>query len=65
MLSLGKKNAMHDEHTVYIQCTDCLICGCSHLLTRQRFSKEHLGSFIAGTEDFKERKMFLVQTLKM
>jgi hypothetical protein len=35
-----------------------LICGCSRLHTGQRFSRGHLGSFIAGTEDSR-------RTLKM
>ncbi len=38
--------------------TDWLLCNCCHLLTGQRFSRGHLGSFIAGTEDSR-------RTLKM
>jgi hypothetical protein len=31
-----------------------LICGCPHLLTDQRFSREFFGSFFSGTEGRKE-----------
>jgi hypothetical protein len=33
-------------------------CYCSHLLTSQRFSRGHLGSFIAGTKDLRRREEY-------
>jgi hypothetical protein len=33
---------------------------CFHLLRGQRFSAEHLGSFLAGTEDWRRREEYFL-----
>jgi hypothetical protein len=58
---IGKKSSFIRTRTYRMTwCTakDWLLCNCCHLLTGQRFSRGHLGSFIAGTEDSR-------RTLKM
>ncbi len=58
---IGKWSSFIRTRTYRMTCCtamDLLLCGCSRLHTGQRFSRGHLGSFIAGTEDSR-------RTLKM
>jgi hypothetical protein len=53
---IGKRSSLLRTSIYCIRMTWCtaadwFLCNCCHLLTGQRFSRGHLGSFIAGTED--------------
>jgi len=57
--SFSQTSNLGTTHRSNYTAMDWLICGCSILLTGQRFSSKLLGTFIAGTEDWGRREEYL------